>query len=106
MGSREDEMGIIDLRRDTITLPTEEMREKAFQAPLGDSVYGEDTKQRELEEYGAWKMGKDEAIFVPSGTMGNLVALLSHTGRGDEIILEENAHIRLSEKAGQHVLQD
>jgi threonine aldolase len=93
-------MGIIDLRRDTITLPTEEMREKAFQAPLGDSVYGEDTKQRELEEYGAWKMGKDEAIFVPSGTMGNLVALLSHTGRGEEIILEENAHVRLSETGG------
>jgi len=90
----------IDLRRDTITLPTPEMKEKAFQAPLGDSVYGEDPKQGELEEYAAWIIGKEQAIFVPSGTMGNLVALLAHTKRGDEIIMEENAHIRLSETGG------
>ena len=90
----------IDLRRDTITLPTEKMREKAFEAQLGDSVYDEDEKQGELERLAAEKLGKEMAIFVPSGTMGNLVALLSHTEKGDEIITEENAHIRTSETGG------
>jgi len=93
-------MRTIDLRRDTITLPIPEMVEKAFKAPLGDSVYGEDPKQEELEQYAAEKLGKEEAIFVPSGTMGNLIAVLAHTRRGDEIILEENAHIRTSETGG------
>jgi threonine aldolase len=91
---------VIDLRRDTITLPSDRMREEAFRAPLGDSVYGEDPKQEELEEYAARLLGKQGAIFVPSGTMGNLIALLSFTGRGDEVILEENAHIRNSETGG------
>jgi threonine aldolase len=91
---------MIDLRRDTITLPDERMRDAAFSAPLGDSVYGEDPKQEELEKYAAWKLGKESAIFVPSGTMGNLIALLSAAGRGDEVILEENAHIRTSETGG------
>jgi threonine aldolase len=90
----------IDLRRDTITLPTEEMREEAFRAPLGDSVYDEDPKQSELEELAAKKLGTERAIFVPSGTMGNLIALLTHASRGDEIIVEKNAHIRLSETGG------
>lgn len=67
---------------------------------VGDSVYGEDPKQEELEQYAAKLLGKEGAIFVPSGTMGNLVALLSHTKRGDEIIVEENAHIRTSETGG------
>lgn len=93
-------MRIIDFRRDTITLPTLEMVEEAFKAPLGDSVYGEDLKQKELEHLAADKLGKEEAIFVPSGTMGNLIAVLSHTRRGDEVILEENAHIRTSETGG------
>jgi threonine aldolase len=97
---KEDTMRIVDLRRDTITLPTHEMKEEAFGAPLGDSVYGEDPKQNELEERAALTTGKEAAIFVPSGTMGNLVALLSHTERGDEVIMEENAHIRLSETGG------
>jgi threonine aldolase len=92
--------GIIDLRRDTITLPDETMRREAFGAPLGDSVYGEDPKQAELERYAADLLGKDESLFVPSGTMGNLVAVLSHTSRGDEVVLEENAHIRTSETGG------
>ena len=90
----------IDLRRDTITLPDGEMRDKAFKAPLGDSVYDEDPKQRELEDYIAEKLDKEKAIFLPSGTMGNLSALMSHTERGDEIIVEENAHIRTSETGG------
>jgi threonine aldolase len=91
---------IIDLRRDTITLPTEEMKQFAFQAPLGDSVYGEDPMQNELESLAASLLGKEASIFLPSGTMGNLVALLTHTTRGDEVILEENAHIRTSETGG------
>jgi threonine aldolase len=93
-------MHTIDLRRDTITLPDDAMREEAFRAPLGDSVYGEDPMQEALEARAALLLGKEEAIFVPSGTMGNLVALLSHTSRGDEVILEENAHIRTSETGG------
>lgn len=91
---------VIDLRRDTITLPTEEMKQFAFQAPLGDSVYGEDPMQNELETLAASVLGKEASIFLPSGTMGNLVALLTHTSRGDEVILEENAHIRTSETGG------
>ena len=93
-------MRVIDLRRDTITLPDEAMREAAFRAPLGDSVYGEDPKQEELEAYAARLLGQERALFVPSGTMGNLAALLAHTHRGDELILEENAHIRTSESGG------
>ncbi|MBN1837155.1 MAG: hypothetical protein JW820_14965, partial [Spirochaetales bacterium] len=93
-------MRIIDLRRDTITLPDDAMREAAFAAPLGDSVYGEDPTQVELEVRAARLLGKARALFVPSGTMGNLAALLAHTRRGDEIILEENAHIRTSESGG------
>ncbi len=93
-------MRTIDLRRDTITLPTAEMREAAFNAELGDSVYGEDNTQTALESLAADKLGKERAIFLPSGTQGNLVALLSHTERGNEIITEENAHIRTSETGG------
>lgn len=93
-------MKTIDLRRDTITLPDQSMVAEAFKAPLGDSVYGEDPKQEELEAYAAELFGMDGSLFVPSGTMGNLVALLSHTSRGDEIIMEENAHIRTSETGG------
>lgn len=93
-------MKVVDLRRDTITLPDERMREEAFCAVLGDSVYGEDPLQQELEQYAAQVLGKDAAIFLPSGTMGNLVALLTHARRGEEVILEESAHIRSSETGG------
>ncbi len=89
-----------DFRRDTITLPTLKMKERAFEAELGDSVYGEDPNQDLLEKRAAELMRKEAALFVPSGTMGNLAALLSHTGRGDEVIIEENAHIRTSETGG------
>ncbi|MGQ9473524.1 MAG: threonine aldolase family protein, partial [Candidatus Caldatribacteriaceae bacterium] len=79
---------------------SKEMKEQAFGAPLGDSIYGEDPMQRELEEKAAALLGKESAIFVPSGTMGNLIALLTPTRRGDEVILEENAHIVTSETGG------
>jgi len=91
---------MIELRRDTATLPTKEMRDRAFEAPLGDSVYGEDPDQAALEAEGAELLGKEASLYVPSGTMGNLIAVLAWTERGDEIILEENAHIRTSETGG------
>lgn len=94
------EKRVIDLRRDTITLPDDRMRRAAFSSPLGDSVYGEDPVQRELESAAAAKVGMEAAIFLPSGTMGNLVALLAHTERGQEVILEQNSHIRTSETGG------
>lgn len=90
-------MQIVDLRRDTTTRPDGKMRASAFEAALGDSVYGEDSQQNALERRVAEILGKEASIFLPSGTMGNLVALLTHTGRGAEIILEQNAHIRTSE---------
>jgi len=93
-------MKIVDLRRDTITLPTPAMVDAAFKATLGDSVYGEDPNQVQLETFAAEILGKEDSIFVPSGTMGNLIALLTHTSRGDELICEENAHIRISETGG------
>ncbi len=84
---------IVDLRSDTVTLPTPEMREAMKNAEVGDDVYGEDPTMRRLQEVSAEKIGKEDAIFVVSGTMGNQVALKTHTQPGDEIILEENAHI-------------
>lgn len=83
----------IDLRSDTVTMPTDEMRDAMRNAKLGDDVFGEDPTVRTLEELAARKVGKDCALLVTSGTQGNLVSLLSQTKRGDEIILEENAHI-------------
>lgn len=86
-------MKIIDFRSDTITIPTEEMRRAMYEAEVGDDVYREDKTVIQLEEYAAEKVGKEAAIFVTSGTMGNQLALLSHCKRGQEIILEEDTHI-------------
>jgi len=91
---------LVDFRTDTNAAPSAEMIEVAFKAPLGDAVYNLDQKTLELEEYAAKMLGKEKAIFLPSGVMGNLVALLSHTQRGEEIILEENSHICTSETGG------
>lgn len=90
----------IDLRSDTVTLPTPAMREAMAKAPLGDDVYGEDPSINALEELAAKKVGKQAGLFVPSGTMGNLVAMLSHCQRGDEIILGKRAHTFLYEGGG------
>jgi threonine aldolase len=84
---------MIDLRSDTITRPTQEMREAMANAIVGDDVYGEDPTVNELEETAAELVGKESALFVASGTMGNQVAVLSHTERGNEIILDTVAHI-------------
>ncbi|PKN94902.1 MAG: low-specificity L-threonine aldolase [Chloroflexi bacterium HGW-Chloroflexi-6] len=93
-------MKIIDLRSDTVTQPTPAMREAMAKAPVGDDVYGEDPTVNALEELAAAKVGKEAGLFVPSGTMGNLIAMLSHCGRGDEIILGKRAHTFLYEGGG------
>ncbi|RKD34626.1 low-specificity L-threonine aldolase [Thermohalobacter berrensis] len=93
-------MKIVDFRSDTITKPTEEMRKAMYEAEVGDDVYGEDPTINKLEELAAEKIGKEAALFVPSGTMGNQLALLTHTERGQEIILEENSHIFMFEVGG------
>lgn len=93
-------MKIIDLRSDTVTLPTPAMREAMHRAEVGDDVYGEDPTINRLEELAASITGKEAAMFVPSGTMGNCLSVLAHTRRGDEIILESESHIYYYEVAG------
>src|SRR5215470_14962405 len=88
---------MIDLRSDTVTLPTEAMIDVMRSAPLGDDSRDGDPTVSRLEALAAARTGKEAAMFVPSGTMGNLVALMAHTGRGGEVLLEENSHILKSE---------
>lgn len=95
---------IIDFRSDTVTKPTPEMREAMYKAEVGDDVYGDDPTMNKLEAIGAEKVGKEAAIFVPSGTMGNQVAVMAWTDRGDEILLEEQAHVFMYEVAAPAVL--
>ena len=85
--------GWIDLRSDTVTRPTPEMRRAMAEAEVGDDVYGEDPTVARLESEVAGLLGKESAVFVPSGTMGNQLALLAQTGRGDEILVHADAHI-------------
>ena len=94
----------LDFRSDTVTLPTTEMLKAAVSAPLGDDVYEEDPTVNELERLAAEMLGKEAGLFVTSGTMGNAVAVLAHTNRGDEIILEERSHIYLNEVGGLAVM--
>ncbi len=93
-------MDSIDLRSDTVTQPTQAMRSAMSQAVVGDDVYGEDPTINRLQEMGAAMMGKEAGLFVPSGTMGNLAAILAHCGRGDEVILGTKAHTFLFEAGG------
>lgn len=86
-------MRVIDLRSDTVTQPTDEMRAAMAAAEVGDDVYGDDPTANELERYAAELLGKEAAMFVPSGTFGNQVCVMAHTRRGDEILLDGNAHI-------------
>ena len=86
-------MRAVDLRSDTVTLPTEEMLEAIRTAKLGDDVYGEDPTVNRLEELAARKMGKEAALLTTSGTQANLVSVLSQTKRGDEVVLEADAHM-------------
>jgi threonine aldolase len=94
----------LDFRSDTVTKPTTEMREAAYKAVVGDDVYGDDPTVNELERLAAEMLGKEAALFVTSGTQGNAVAILSHTNRGDEIILERGSHIYLNEVGGLAVM--
>jgi threonine aldolase len=84
---------IVDLRSDTVTWPTEKMRQAMAQATVGDDVYGDDPTVRELETYSASLLGMEAALFVASGTMGNQLAIMAQTHRGDEVILSERCHI-------------
>ncbi len=93
-------MDWIDLRSDTVTQPTEAMRQAMANAAVGDDVYGEDPTINKLQEIAAEKVGKEAGLFVPSGTMGNLAAILAHCGRGDEVILGNKAHTFLYEAGG------
>ncbi len=93
-------MRVVDLRSDTITQPTENMRRAMADAPVGDDVYGEDPTINRLEEMAAERMEKEAALFVASGTMGNLLSQLTHCGRGDEIILGDESHIFFNEQGG------
>jgi len=97
-------MRIVDLRSDTVTLPTDAMRKAMASAEVGDDVFGEDPTVRKLEEMSADKLGKEAGLFVTSGTMGNLVCQLTHCGRGDEVILGDEAHILTSEQCGAATL--
>lgn len=90
----------IDLRSDTVTHPTEAMRSAMAKAEVGDDVFQEDPTLNDLEEMAAQKTGKEAALFVPSGTMGNLISVLAHCARGDEVILGDRSHIFLNEVAG------
>ncbi|HLB75516.1 MAG TPA: beta-eliminating lyase-related protein, partial [Candidatus Dormibacteraeota bacterium] len=89
----------VELRSDTFTLPTESMRAAMAAAEVGDDVWDEDPTIHRLQQRAAEMVGKEASLFVPSGTMGNLCALLSHTYAGDEVILEGDSHIFHSEVA-------
>jgi threonine aldolase len=91
---------LIDLRSDTVTLPTDEMLETIRHAELGDDVYGEDPTVRKLEEIAAERMGKEAALLVPSGTQANLISLMSNCKRGELVLLESESHIYWYEAGG------
>jgi threonine aldolase len=93
-------MKTIDLRSDTVTHPTAEMRQAMMEAEVGDDVYGEDPTVNRLEKMAAERMGKEAALFTTSGTQSNLIAVLTHTQRGNEIILGSQSHIFLNEVGG------
>jgi len=86
-------MNVIDLRSDTVTWPTDAMRRAMAEAPVGDDVYGEDPTVNALEAQAADRLGKEAAVFVSSGTMGNLTAIMAQCERGDEIICGDKCHI-------------
>jgi threonine aldolase len=97
-------MDIIDLRSDTVSHPTPEMREAMSKAEVGDDVFGDDPTVNRLQEISAAKMGKEAGLFVASGTMGNLIAVLAHCQRGDEAIMGTLAHTFVFEQGGVSAL--
>jgi threonine aldolase len=97
-------MEYIDLRSDTVTKPTPEMREAMAEAEVGDDVYMDDPTVNKLQAKAAEMLGKEDSLFVPSGTMGNLLALLVHCQRGDEVIVGDKSHIYMNEAGGMSAL--
>lgn len=97
-------MKFIDLRSDTVTEPTQNMRQAMFTAEVGDDVYGDDPTVIALEEYAAKLVGKEAALFVPSGTFGNQLALFTHCTRGNEVILGDDCHVVMHEVAGASII--
>jgi threonine aldolase len=97
-------MALIDLRSDTVTLPTPAMREAVFRAEVGDDVFGEDPTINRLETMTALRMGMEAALLVVSGTMGNVTCVLTHCARGEEAILGDSSHIFLNEAGGMSAL--
>src|SRR5215471_3774265 len=95
---------MIDLRSDTVTLPTAAMREAMYNAEVGDDVYHEDPTINHLQAMAAERLGKEAAIFVPSGTMGNTASILAHAGRGEAIIVGNQSHIYHYEVGGASTL--
>jgi len=93
-------MHVVDLRSDTVTLPSDEMREAMAQAELGDDVFGEDPTVNRLERMAAERVGKEAGLFVASGTMGNLTSILTHCRRGEEVILGDQSHTFIYEGGG------
>src|SRR5207248_11048285 len=83
---------VIDLRSDTVTLPSPQMREAMYRAEVGDDVYGEDPTINRLRELAAERSGKEAALFVPSGTMGNTAAVLAHAGRSEAVMVGNQSH--------------
>lgn len=97
--------GKIDLRSDTVTVPTEEMRKAMFEAVVGDDVYGDDTTINELERLAAERFGKEAALFLPTGTMSNQTAVFTWVrNRGDEVILPDNCHIVVHEAGAAAII--
>ena len=94
---------MIDLRSDTVTMPSKEMKQFMLNAPLGDDVYGDDPSVNTLENQASDLFGKEDSVFIPSGTMANLIAVLSHCNRGDEILLGNKSHIFVYEAGGTSV---
>src|SRR5919198_6460547 len=94
----------VDLRSDTLTLPNDDMRRAMAAAEVGDDVFGEDPTIAHLERRAADATGKEEGIFVASGTMGNLLAILSLAGPGQEIIADADSHVFLNEGGGAATL--
>ena len=93
-------MGVIDLRSDTVTQPTAEMRRAMLAAPLGDDVLGDDPTVNKLEEIAAARLGKEASVFLPSGTMGNLIGIAVNARQGEEVIADSESHVFLYEGAG------
>ena len=101
MSSSPAALQVVDLRSDTVTTPTREMREAMMTADVGDDVFGDDPSVLKLETQAAEMFGMEAALFVPSGTMGNLICVLTHcSGRGDEVLLGDESHLSHYEQGG------